>query len=93
MQMSDLIAGLQRWYTSQCNDVWEHSYGVEIVNIDNPGWRVKINGVSAKRPTNINIERDDEDWIRVSATETEFIGYGGPSNLQEILGLAMDWLQ
>ncbi|MBR8211277.1 immunity 53 family protein [Burkholderia cenocepacia] len=91
--MSDLIAALQRWYTSQCNDVWEHSYGVEIVNVDNPGWRVKINGATAKRPTNINIERDDEDWIRVSATETEFIGYGGPSNLQEILELGMDWLQ
>ncbi|AXK64312.1 hypothetical protein CN645_15745 [Burkholderia sp. IDO3] len=37
MQMSDLIAALQRWYASQCNDVWERSYGVEIVNIDNPG--------------------------------------------------------
>jgi hypothetical protein len=50
-------------------------------------------GASIRRPPDINIERDDEDWIRINATETEFIGYGGPSNLLEILKLAVDWLQ
>jgi len=44
-------------------------------------------------PTDINIERDGDERIRISATETEFIGYGGPGNLQEILKLAMGWLQ
>ena len=65
---------------------------MEIVDIDNPGWRGKINGASVRKPTDINIERDYEDWIRISATETEFIGHGGPGNLEEILKLAVDWL-
>ncbi|QDW53959.1 MULTISPECIES: Imm53 family immunity protein [Burkholderia] len=33
--MSGLIIELQRWYMFQCDEVWEHSYGVEIVNVDN----------------------------------------------------------
>jgi hypothetical protein len=91
--MNDLIEVLQSWYASQCNDVWEHSFGVEITNIDNPGWKVKINGVVAKKQIDINSERNDADWIRVKATESEFIGYGGAGNLKEILMLAVDWLQ
>ena len=64
--MKDLIDQLQRWYTSQCDDVWEHSFGVEIANIDNPGWKVKITGASAKQPLDIRSERTDDDWVRVS---------------------------
>lgn len=91
--MSNLIEVLQDWYASQCNDVWEHSFGVEIANIDNPGWRVKINGVSSKKAIDLDSDRDDVNWVRVKATETEFIGYGGPNNLNEILTLAIDWLK
>lgn len=91
--MSNLIEVLQHWYASQCNDVWEHSFGVEIVNIDNPGWRVRINGVSSKRLIEFDSERDEMDWIRVNATEVEFVGYGGPGSLKEILTLAVDWLK
>ncbi|MGO4660102.1 Imm53 family immunity protein [Ensifer sp. 2YAB10] len=91
--MIDLIEVLQHWYASQCDDVWEHSFGVEITNIDNPGWRVKINGVSSKKAIDLDSDRDDMDWLRVTATETEFTGYGGPGNLKEILTLAMDWLK
>ncbi|MFJ1214432.1 MULTISPECIES: immunity 53 family protein [Burkholderia cepacia complex] len=91
--MSDLIDVLQNWYTSQCDDVWEHSYGVEITNIDNPGWRVKVSGASGRKPVDMNAERDEENWITVKATETEFVGYGGPGNLSELLALVVDWLR
>ncbi|MCA8031459.1 MULTISPECIES: Imm53 family immunity protein [Burkholderia] len=90
--MNDLIDALQHWYTSQCDDVWEHSYGVKISTIDNPGWEVRINGVSGRKLIDINAERDESDWISVTATKEEFVGYGGSSNLKEILMLAMDWL-
>lgn len=90
--MKNLIDQLQHWYASQCDDVWEHSFGVEIANIDNPGWKVKITGASAKKPLVIKSERTDDDWVRVTATEAQFMAYGGPCNLQEILALAVDWL-
>ncbi len=33
---------LTGWYEQQCNGDWEHSYGVTIDTLDNPGWRLKI---------------------------------------------------
>ena len=36
------LSRFQHWYKSMCNDDWEHTYGVCITNIDNPGWSLKI---------------------------------------------------
>jgi hypothetical protein len=33
---------IQDWYKSQCNGEWEHSCGLSIETLDNPGWRVQI---------------------------------------------------
>ena len=30
------------WYVVQCNGDWEHSSGITITSLDNPGWLVKI---------------------------------------------------
>ncbi len=32
------IDRLQNWYSSQCDGYWEHSYGIKIETLDNPGW-------------------------------------------------------
>lgn len=93
MWMTDLIDELQGWYALQCNDIWEHSFGVEITNIDNPGWKVKITGAVERSPATIDLERSEVDWVRVHATDREFVGYGGASNLKEILKLAINWLR
>lgn len=90
--MNDQINALQSWYLSQCNDVWEHSHGIEITNIDNPGWEVRVSGSIGSDYLEINVERDEIDWIHIKANETEFVGYGGPGNLNELLTLAVEWL-
>lgn len=33
---------IQKWYQAQCNGDWEHSYGIIIETIDNPGWSITI---------------------------------------------------
>ncbi len=33
---------IQQWYYEQCDDDWEHQFGIFIETIDNPGWSVKI---------------------------------------------------
>jgi hypothetical protein len=91
--MSQNIVFLQDWYLSKCDGAWEHSYGVEITNIDNPGWKVIIRGEESKAPKKIDLERSEIDWISVIATDTEFKGYGAPENLQELLALAIGWLK
>ena len=39
---TDGLSWLTHWYLAQCDDDWEHSYGVEIGTLDNPGWTLKI---------------------------------------------------
>ncbi|WP_157657869.1 immunity 53 family protein [Burkholderia ubonensis] len=93
LHMTDPLTALQRWYASRCNGVWEHAHGIEIANIDNPGWRVKIDGASDGKPLDLHVERDEMDWISIRATDTAFAGYGGPGNLPELLALAADWIK
>src|SRR4030095_11402014 len=36
------LAELERWYRARCNGDWEHSFGITICTLDNPGWSVSI---------------------------------------------------
>ncbi len=36
------LARLERRYDAQCDEDWEHAWGVTIVTLDNPGWDVQI---------------------------------------------------
>ena len=38
----DVLGQFQAWYLERCNDEWEHSYGVNITTLDNPGWTVDV---------------------------------------------------
>ena len=38
----DILQDLAKWYTAQCNGEWEHSCGLKIDTLDNPGWIVTI---------------------------------------------------
>ena len=46
--MQTTIKQIQEWYKSHCNGGWEHSYGIQIDTIDNPGWRIKISTRNSK---------------------------------------------
>ena len=36
------IEGIQHWFYENCDGDWEHSFGLQITTMDNPGWDVKI---------------------------------------------------
>jgi len=38
----DLLTWLEEWYRCKCDGAWEHSHGVRLDTIDNPGWRVEV---------------------------------------------------
>ncbi|RBB32613.1 hypothetical protein DPV79_37720 [Burkholderia reimsis] len=90
--MIDSLTTLQRWYESCCDGVWEHAHGIEVVTLDNPGWKVKLDGATSGKVIDLSIERNESDWISVRATSAEFAGYGGPGNLPELLLLAVEWI-
>ena len=42
------INQLMNWYASNCDDDWEHIFGIKIQTIDNPGWSFKADIVDTE---------------------------------------------
>ncbi|WP_442867196.1 Imm53 family immunity protein [Acidovorax sp. NCPPB 3576] len=42
MKSSNAIEIITKWYQIKCDGQWEHEFGIEIKNIDNPGWCIQI---------------------------------------------------
>lgn len=91
----DALGLLQQWYLSQCDGDWEHSWGVKISTLDNPGWSVDINldetELESRVFNAINKERGEDDWIVCRVKEKVFEGRGGPLNLEEIINVFLRW--
>ena len=94
----DLLSKIQNWYTEMCNDDWEHTYGMFISNIDNPGWSFKVElkdtylfGVPFEK---LHIQRENENnWVTCNVNEGDFQGYGGPGNLEELFAIFLEWAE
>jgi len=85
----DAIHLLQQWYLEECNGDWEHSFGVHIETLDNPGWLVTIDLEETSWAKTVvpraRVERSQADWLQWEVTNSKFIGAGGPRNLKEII--------
>ena len=92
-----LIEQIQEWYASQCDGDWEHSYGVEIGTLDNPGWLIKIDLIDTKLQDRefAQMSRGDSDidvdWLHAKIEEGKFQGACGAKNLEELLGIFLKW--
>lgn len=106
--MSDPLTELQAWYLGNCDGDWEHTYGVEIDTLDNPGWRVNIHVEGtplAEKPfARIEIDRSEDDWLfswvglpeapdRGGVQAQAFQAACGPENLTEAISVFLRWAQ
>ncbi len=99
--MTNAIEKLNNWYQAQCNGDWEHSYGVKIDTLDNPGWLVKIDlidtALDSKGFSEIaqGIEGSSHleaaDWLHCYVSDRQFVGAGDPSKLENIIKVFVDW--
>ena len=93
--MIDIISELQTWYTNTCDGEWEHGSGIRIETLDNPGWSVEIDlrGTALVKMTfdEIDINRDESNWIRCRITDGMFEGFGGSNNLAEVIAIFLSW--
>ena len=85
----DALDRLQQWYMNECNGDWEHSFGVKIDTLDNPGWIVKIDLMETKwedltLSLTIN-KRSESDWVQYETVGKQFVACGGPFNLKELI--------
>ncbi|MFI7438870.1 immunity 53 family protein [Nonomuraea indica] len=93
--IADALAFLQSSYASCSDDDWEHSYGVTIETLDNPGCHLKIDlvdtplaGASLDR---LEVERAEDDWVHAWSDGLRFEGACGPPNLGEMMGAFRDF--
>jgi hypothetical protein len=83
--MSNVLTELQQWYASNCNGDWEHSYGIKIDTLDNPGWvlRIDIEETNLQNYSfvSINIDNNDDDWYVCNVSKNKFEASGDPTKL------------
>ena len=95
------INELETWYLSQCNEDWEHTYGIEVGTLDNPGWYLKIDladtELESKKYDEFSYGVGDEaelsgnNWLITNIEEGKFIGCGGPHKLEELIRVFLAW--
>jgi hypothetical protein len=95
--MGDPADQVARWYASQCDGDWEHSFGITIETLDNPGWSLRVD----LRRT----ELEDRSLAREESIEpmtTGWLGWiengryraaCGPLNLAEALAAFLAWMR
>ena len=93
----NIIKWIEEWYNKNCDDDWEHCYGIKIENLDNPGWLVDIDlegtGLEDKVFNRMKVDRTEDDWVYCKVENKKFIGDGGPFNLEEILTIFKEWVE
>ena len=86
---------LQQWYQSHCDSDREHSFGIKIDTLDNPGWSVTIelNDTELENRPFTDVQRleHETDWIHCRVRDNKFEGHGGPFMLDEILQTFLTW--
>ena len=94
--MSALCA-LETWYARNCDGDWEHSFGVTIETLDNPGWAVRIDlaetALAVRSFETVRIDRAPDDWLHCKVEADVFKGHGGPGNLHEVLDAFARWAE
>ena len=92
----NLIAWLENWYESNCDGDWEHTFGVNISTLDNPGWCVELNVTETIYQdiifNEVIIERTDNDWVYCKKNDSTIDCMGGPKNLGEVLEILKKWM-
>jgi len=67
MPADEDIRWLQSWYAGQCNGEWEHTRGVTIESLDNPGWMLVVDlaetHLAGAQFEPVKVRNGDEDWM------------------------------
>ena len=89
MEPKTTLQWIQAWYQTQCNGDWEHSFGIKINTLDNPGWHVTIdlNETSLQGLTipSTLADHSEEDWYVFKIENSKYEANGDPSKLTFLL--------
>jgi len=102
---NDNLVWLSLWYLSQCDNDWEHSHGIKIDTLDNPGWSPKVDltdTLMEGRPFNREeygeISGDLDEWRQTGSwwvarvDGNTFDVACGPLDLSAAVGVFRRWV-
>jgi hypothetical protein len=91
----DVLPELQRWYLAQCDDKWEHTYGVTFDTLDNPGWSLRIDladtPLSDRDYERMEMHRTEDDWVVSWREDQRWCAACGPLTLGEAVAAFLEW--
>jgi len=95
-QNLELLSELQSWYAERCDGQWEHSYGISISTLDNPGWALKIDisgtYLFEREFETVDVRGTDEnDWYSCKVSPNAFEAFCGPNRLSDIVSIFLEW--
>lgn len=96
MTNSDALAGLTRWYAAECNGDWEHTFGIKIETLDNPGWSLQIDLIDTDLESTAfaTVEHDmasEVSWWRCWRDERAFYAACGAPDLGTVIAIFLQW--
>lgn len=95
--MDSNLEWLQSWYTKQCNGDWEHTRGITLNTLDNPGWTLTVDldqtPWASYRVERRFLERTEQNWVHWKIADKQFRAEGGPGNLTELLAIFRLWIE
>ena len=90
MPVEQDVQWLQEWYAAQCNGEWEHTRGVTIESLDNPGWLLTVDLVETPlakaEMTPVRERGGDDDWLECDIVAGQFRAAGDPAKLMRLFG-------
>lgn len=89
------LAELQHWYATQTDGDWEHSYGIRIGTLDNPGWTLDVDltdtPLAGQRFEEVADTLPKRDWLICRVKDGRFEARGGPFMLGRMIGIFVAW--
>ena len=95
-RMKSALIRLSEWYLAQCDDLWEHRWGLSITTFDNPGFALKIELTGTKLENAefepIEFEINDSDrWYTCWKEGCEFHAVWVPSQIEAMIEHFLSW--
>jgi len=96
--MKTALQRLTEWYSRQCNEDWEHSYGFDIGTLDNPGVTLSVD-LRETELESVPFEEKKEDyeskdrWMICRRSTEKFEGRGAPGRLEDIIEEFLRWAE
>lgn len=87
------LTRLQNWYLINCNGDWEHSYGISINTVDNPGFTIRVDLFDTclqHLHYNKQIDNGTFDWFFIKVADKVLEASGDPTKLTTILTIFLD---